>query len=158
MWDQMDGKIAGDSDTEVDARGCTPIKHQTFFFPIRSQIPTAWATQPQWPLSAWSCETWLSSRAVSVPPRLGWVPLSNCIPLIRHRLEPHAAVSGSARQTLPGSRKEPRLLCHQHFKQPRIAGLTPWPTHIRPAETSQYKSRRTPASSLGRRCPNHRTT
>lgn len=76
----------------------------------------------------------------------------------RHDIEPHAAVSGSARQTLPGARKGPRLACHQHFRIPRYAGLTPWPTHTWPAETSQYKLRRTPAISSGLRGPYHRTT
>lgn len=128
MWNQMDGEIAGHSVTKGDARGCTPtgIKHSPLL--VRSQTPTRRATQPQWPLSAW-----VSRDRPSVPtsPRLEWAarPASS---EFRRVLEPHTAVSGSARQTLPGARKGPGLACHQHFRIPRYAGLTLWPTHTWP--------------------------
>lgn len=86
------------------------------------------------------------------------MPLAQRPPNSVSTFEPHAAVSGSARQTLPGARKGPRLACHQHLGIPQCAGLTPWPTHTRPAETSQYNIRRTAANSLGLRGPYHRTT
>lgn len=132
------------------------MRHQTFSLPVPSQTPTRRARHshnglclPGFSETARRSQCHRALRVYVARPASSEFRLD---------LEPHPAVSGSARQTLPGARKGPRLACHQHLRIPQCAGLTPWPTHNRTAETSQYNLRRTPASFLGLRGPYHRTT
>lgn len=102
MWDQMDGEIAGDPDTKSDARGCTPtgIKHS----PLPSEVrPLQGGRHSHNGLCM--C---LNFARPPVGPNLTAHCACAARPAsseFRHDLEPHAAVSGSARQTLPWARK-----------------------------------------------------
>lgn len=150
MWDQMDGEIAGDPDTKSDARGCTPtgIKHS----PLPSEVrPLQGGRHSHNGLCM--C---LNFARPPVGPNLTAHCACAARPAsseFRHDLEPHAAVSGSARQTLPWARKG---------QDSRVISTSEFPDMLDslhgPHETSQYKLRRTPAISFGLRGPYHRTT
>lgn len=154
MCDQMDGEIAGDSDTKSDARGCTPpgIKHSPFPSQVR---PLRGGRHSHNGL----CLPGLGRDRPSVPTS----PRPACVPLAQRPPKSVTTLSRmlrypARRGRLPRGAEMGQDSCHQHFRITRCAGLTPWPTHTWPAETSQYKLRRTPAIPFGLRGPYHRTT